>query len=568
MKAELKPIARQIILDLLKASKTQSMVEIYERVAPGADGRIRTSLSPVATITGRFGSSATFLETSTNLQNIPKKIAKLNPLYDVRTVMVPDPGYILLEGDLCVGPHTKILKADLTWSAAKDLTVGNELIGFSEDLARAACKYTTTAVTANDPITQFCIRVITDKGEVTCSLAHSWVTRKAGHSRVWAKASDLVIGDRIMWIGFPWVPEYSYEAGWLAGLFDGEGHFCDSVVGFTQKKGKGVWERAIEELDRRGFNYKVDQNSGGIPRANFRTKNDNWRFLGQIRPQRLLSRAASMWEGRCIHSNKQEYATVLHVYPVGERIVYPVSTESHTFIAEGMLSHNSQAEARATSAFAGDERTLDLFDSGADIHKVTAASIFNCRPEEVSANQRQLGKMARHALNYGMGWKRFLEAVNSDADLTGVSISARDAKAIVEAYHAANPALTQWWRKVEGEVRSKGFLVNPFGRKLIFVDQNDTNSAIAFLPQSTIADHLNALLVWTFDTLDQKVLTVLLQIHDAILAQAPAAQWMQAARALKAVMDASLEINHRDIRIPADISASSSSWGEMKKVAL
>ncbi len=328
MKSNLKPIARQIILDLLKASKTQSMVEIYERVQPGGDGRIRTSLSPVATITGRFGSSATCLETSTNLQNIPKKTAKLNPLYDVRTVMVPDPGCILLEGDL------------------------------------------------------------------------------------------------------------------------------------------------------------------------------------------------------------------------------------------------SQAEARATSAFADDDRTLDLFDSGADIHKVTAASIFNCRPEEVSANQRQLGKMARHALNYGMGWKRFLEAVNSDADLTGVSISARDAKAIVEAYHVANPALTQWWRKVEGEVRSKGFLVNPFGRKLIFVDQNDTNSAIAFLPQSTIADHLNALLVRTFDTLDQKVLTVLLQIHDAILAQAPAAQWMKAARALHAVMDASVEISHRTIRIPADISASSSSWGEMKKVAL
>ena len=327
MKAALKPIAKQIILDLLKASKTQSMVEIYERISPGPDGRIRTSLSPVATITGRFGSSATFLEASTNLQNIPKKTAKLNALYDVRTVMVPDPGYILLEADL------------------------------------------------------------------------------------------------------------------------------------------------------------------------------------------------------------------------------------------------SQAEARATSAFAGDERTLELFASGADIHKITAASIFGCTVAQVTPAQRQLGKMARHALNYGMGWKRFLEAVNSDADLTGLTINARDAKGIVEGYHRANPALTQWWRHVEDEVYRKGYLVNPFGRKLIFIDRADTNSAIAFLPQSTIADHVNARFKIIFDTLDPEPLQVLLQIHDAVLGQARAAQWLSAAKLLKAAMEAPIRIDQMDLLIPSEVSASSSSWGEMRGVA-
>ena len=328
MRAALKPIAKDLILKLLKASKTQSMVEIYERVEPGPDGRIRTNLSPVATITGRFGSSATRLEVSTNLQNIPKKTAKLNPLYDVRSVMVPDPGCVLVEGDL------------------------------------------------------------------------------------------------------------------------------------------------------------------------------------------------------------------------------------------------SQAEARATAAFAGDERTLALFESGADIHKITAVSIFGCTAEVVSPTQRQLGKMARHALNYGMGWKRFLEAVNSDADLTGVSISARDAKGIVEAYHRANPALMLWWRKVEDQVRTKGWLQNPFGRKLIFVDRADINSAIAFLPQSTIADHVNSRLKVIFDTLDPEPLQVLLQVHDAVLGQVHAATWKSAACALKAAMTAPIKIEGLDLLIPADVSASSRSWGEMHRVAV
>ena len=76
------------------------MIEIFERLKPADDGKIRTVLSPGATNTGRFGSGTSFLEASTNLQNIPKKAAKRNPLYDVRGVMTPSPGKVLVEGDL------------------------------------------------------------------------------------------------------------------------------------------------------------------------------------------------------------------------------------------------------------------------------------------------------------------------------------------------------------------------------------------------------------------------------------------------------------------------------------
>ena len=73
MKSENKPLAKEIIQKLLLSAKLQSMVEIYGRVQPGDDGRIRTDLSPVGTDTGRLSSKETFLEKSTNLQNIPIK---------------------------------------------------------------------------------------------------------------------------------------------------------------------------------------------------------------------------------------------------------------------------------------------------------------------------------------------------------------------------------------------------------------------------------------------------------------------------------------------------------------
>jgi len=320
------PLAKQILTDLLQAAKIQSMREIYNRVRPGPDGRIRTVLSPVATITGRFASKGTFLEHSTNLQNIPKKTAKLNPLFDIRTVMVPDPGTVLMEADL------------------------------------------------------------------------------------------------------------------------------------------------------------------------------------------------------------------------------------------------SQAEARATAAFSGDVKTLDLFESGADIHKVTAGMIFDVKPEAVSSTQRHLGKMARHALNYGMGWKRFLEAVNSDADLTGVAINASTARGIVESYHRANGPLLRWWRSIEDAVRKQGYLENPFGRKLVFIEKRDVNSAIAFLPQSTIADHLNGRLRVIYDELDPDPFMLLHQIHDAVLGQVSIRQWRSVARRLRTLMEAPIQINSTSLLVPADVSVSSHSWGEMKEV--
>ncbi len=232
-------------------------------------------------------------------------------------------------------------------------------------------------------------------------------------------------------------------------------------------------------------------------------------------------------------------------------------------LVEGDLS---QAEARVTAALAGDRKTLELFNSGQDIHKLTASKIFKVDPDDVTVEQRHLGKMARHALNYGMGWKEFMSSVNKDADLTGVAIDAKTAKQIVDQYHRDNPKLVRWWREVEFQVREKGYLTNIYGRKRIFIDQSNPKAMIAYLPQSIIADHLNSLLITAFNTLDGPEFQVLLQIHDAILGQSPIQHHLTVARKLRKLMTKSVVINRIEVQIPADVSLSRNSWGEMKEV--
>ena len=226
----------------------------------------------------------------------------------------------------------------------------------------------------------------------------------------------------------------------------------------------------------------------------------------------------------------------------------------------------SQAEARCTSAFCKDKAALEMFDSGRDIHKWTASKIFHCQPDEVTKEQRHLGKVARHALNYGMGWALFLDEINGDADLTGIAISAAEAKAIVSAYHADNQCLLTWWEEVWQEVLASGYLVNPFGRRRDFLSPYVRKTdVVAYKPQSTIADLLCNRMS---DLYEQSPLGdyMLLQVHDSLVLEVPAAEAKDAAIELREWISAeTVDIDGYQLRIPAEAKIGER-WSELEKV--
>jgi DNA polymerase-1 len=94
-----KQVVRDVLLPLEVGTRDGTMVAMYERLAPGSDGRIHTGLG-VGTVSGRLSSSETIVEeSSTNLQNQANKIATLDPLYHTRDVMCADPGFRLIALD-------------------------------------------------------------------------------------------------------------------------------------------------------------------------------------------------------------------------------------------------------------------------------------------------------------------------------------------------------------------------------------------------------------------------------------------------------------------------------------
>jgi len=229
------------------------------------------------------------------------------------------------------------------------------------------------------------------------------------------------------------------------------------------------------------------------------------------------------------------------------------------------------AESHVVAQLTGDPLMLELHRPGSKPHETTASMIFGIPIEAVGkdSNERALGKMARHACNYMMGWMRFMQNVNAKSLETGVFINAAQSKLIVGGYQRMHPRLPEWWRRVEDELRRKGVLYNLLGRPRVFFDRVEASlpNAVAYIPQSTVGDLLNHALVRVHadEELRSYGVECLLQVHDAIGGQVNERDVEPAMRRMKELMHIPLhsDTTGEDFAIPVDIAVGES-WADVK----
>src|SRR3989441_2098857 len=87
-----------------------------------------------------------------------------------------------------------------------------------------------------------------------------------------------------------------------------------------------------------------------------------------------------------------EYRRCFMGHPEGRRLV---------------IADYSQIELRILAEFSGDQAFIDAFNSGADLHRVTAAQVFNVSPDQVTVDQRSFAKGLNFGVVYGIGAQRF-----------------------------------------------------------------------------------------------------------------------------------------------------------------
>ena len=261
----------------------------------------------------------------------------------------------------CVTPETRILTSDLRWVRADSIKVGDKLIGFDENPPKkyGQRKFNETLVEDVGAIERPCYEVTLNDGtKVTCSEEHQWLVFTAGSRTVWKQTKDLVSTDRIYKVCDVWedLPQ-DYRLGYLSASFDGEGSICQikgkiQQITFSQRD-NAMLKQVKEYLTDFGFDFnadyfdkiKLDKGQDPVYKLFIKGgKRELLRFLGSVRPKRLLENFDPNQLGtvRCSNGDlgSDIHPRVESIKYVGVKKVIPIRTTSHTYVAEGLASHN------------------------------------------------------------------------------------------------------------------------------------------------------------------------------------------------------------------------------------
>jgi len=209
-----------------------------------------------------------------------------------------------------------------------------------------------------------------------------------------------------------------------------------------------------------------------------------------------------------------------------------------------------QAENRMVAWLADCRVLKKAFLEGQDIHRLTASWIYGKKTDEITEEERQIGKKCNHALNYGMGPRTF--AAYAD-------ISVAYATELIEKYFTIYPEIKEWHRKVEWQIKKKRELRTPFGRRRIFrgwIGPKTLNEAYNYIPQSTIADYLNHALL----LLGKMGHRIACQVYDSTLIEFWLQKLERLLKDLELAFKIVLDVEKDKFWIPVEVKVYEKGW--------
>jgi len=104
---------------------------------------------------------------------------------------------------------------------------------------------------------------------------------------------------------------------------------------------------------------------------------------------------------------------------------------------------SSQIEARVLAWLAGQTNLVEAFAKGEDVYSIMAATIYAKKLDDVTKEERFVGKTTILGCGYGMGAVRFQEQLKT----FGVEVDINECRRIVSVYRAANPKIVALWKQ-------------------------------------------------------------------------------------------------------------------------
>ena len=205
-----------------------------------------------------------------------------------------------------------------------------------------------------------------------------------------------------------------------------------------------------------------------------------------------------------------------------------------------VIADYSQIELRILAEFSADRGFMEAFNTGADLHRATAAQVFNVTLDQVSKDQRDFAKRLNFGVVYGIGAQRF-------SMLTGLSVT--EAENIMRKYFATYSGLNNYLREAANRAITERQARTASGRLVRFrfdeqdrqqismTQRNGKNTPI----QGTSADILKRALRLLKDELSGTTARIVNIIHDEIVVEVDATEAEEIAQKVERAMCAAGE---------------------------
>lgn len=218
----------------------------------------------------------------------------------------------------------------------------------------------------------------------------------------------------------------------------------------------------------------------------------------------------------------------------------------------------SQFELRLAAVMADDKDLLESFNKDEDIHAKTAAEVLDIPLSEVTKQQRRDAKVINFGILYGMSPHGLSAA-------TGMT--REEAKVFIDKYFELRAPIRTYMDHTVEQALKDGYVATIFGRRRPTPDLKSSNfmvregakrAAINMPIQGTEADLMKLAMLRVEEKLGD-LGQQLLQIHDSILVECPAANAEQVSKILKDTME---DVYELPVRLKVDVGTGSN-WGEL-----
>ncbi|MEO0534584.1 MAG: DNA polymerase I [Cyanobacteria bacterium P01_A01_bin.123] len=236
----------------------------------------------------------------------------------------------------------------------------------------------------------------------------------------------------------------------------------------------------------------------------------------------------------------------------------------------------SQIELRILAHLSDEPVLVSAYKNNQDVHTLTAQLLFE--KDEISAEERRLGKVINFGIIYGMGASRFAREAN---------VNRTEAKTFIDRFNDSYPNVFEYLQQMQREAIAYGYVHTLMGRRRYFnftsnslrgLKGSDPNTldlgklrpggydagslrAAANAPiQGSNADIIKVAMIRLHELLKDYQARLLLQVHDELVFEVPPDEWEVLESKIKTTMESAAEL-----KVPLVVEAAAGpNWMEAK----